>query len=276
MAPPPRRSPRASKPSDRYGQEIRQLARLARSESVVIDRRRDGSITITPYSLDSTHKAGNRQRGQQAEEKKTPDAAAPQPMDLVGSESADKTSKKQQRDARRLQEFQEAKRREAQITARWLLLTQRQLWAVRKASCNAVWTAWMARPRKVARPEVRRKLRDLLWREWTRPQIEPPTLTSPRGWRAIPTGLQVLGARSLRDEYIRERTRALCLRVGGRADGMSKALWAWMGHRRKLDFDHSMGWNSPLAGTRSPETAGLVTPASARNRKKASRGGSKA
>ena len=66
-----------------------------------------------------------------------------------------------------------------------------------------------------ARLEARRKVRNVLWREWTRPQIEPPPLTpiSPEtarmGMRAIPSGLhlQILGARSLRDEYILKRAR---------------------------------------------------------------------
>ena len=277
MAQAPKRSSPAAKPSDRYYQDLRQLARLARSESVVIDRRRDGGITITPfYSLnDSTNKAGNRQRGQETARKKTLDAAVPQPIDTVDCEPEKTVSKKQQRDARRLQEFQEAKRApQPKSTARWLLLAQRQLWAARKATCNAVWTAWARSRTPEARLATRRKLRGLLWRAWTRPCIEPPVLASPYGSRTH--GLQVLGPRSMRDEYILKRARALCSRHGGRADGMSKALWAWMGHRRKLDFDHSMGWNSPLAGTRSPETAGLITPASARNRKKKTRGGSKA
>ena len=77
----------------------------------------------------------------------------------------------------------------------------------------------------------------------------------------------MLGMRSLRDEYIRVRARAFTNHTP-RACGLSKALWSWLGYRRVIDFDciHS--------GARSPETAGLSTPASARHRKKP-RGGKK-
>ena len=85
-------------------------------------------------------------------------------------------------------------------------------------------------------------------------------------------GLQVLGARSLRDEYILARTRALIhhpsIRSHFRASGLRKALWSWLGFQRVMDFDRTH------KVARSPETAGLTTPTSARNLKK-SRGGKK-
>ena len=125
-----------------------------------------------------------------------------------------------------------------------------------------------------ARLEARRKVRDVLWREWTRPQIEPPPLptVSPGSpMRVIATGLQVIGARSMRDEYILKRARALMHHPqvrGFRHSGMSKALYAWLGFRRVIDFDRI----HPAA--RSREEAGLNTPTSARSRKK-TRGGKK-
>ena len=41
----------------------------------------------------------------------------------------------------------------SQTAARWQLLVQRQLWAARKETCNAVWTDWMRsrNPEGVAR-----------------------------------------------------------------------------------------------------------------------------
>ena len=121
-----------------------------------------------------------------------------------------------------------------------------------------------------ARLEVRRKLRGLLWREWTRRQIEPPLLPPlPAGCKGLADGLQVLGARSLRDEYILARARALTNHPSmrsHRASGLSKALWSWLGFRRAMDFDRTY----PAA--RSREAAGLIPPTSSRIRKK-SRGG---
>ena len=158
-----------------------------------------------------------------------------------------------------------------QPEAHWLLLVQRQLWTARKEACNAVWTTWMRSRTPEARLATRRNLRDLLWRAWTmawtRPQIAPTQSSPvPSGCIVIPTGLQMLGVRSLRDEYIRARARAFSHHSP--RSGLSKALWSWLGFRRVIDFDRIH------PGTRSREAAGLSTPASARNRKK-SRGGKK-
>jgi len=256
--------------SARQWQDLRQAARLSRSEGVTVTWRRDGSIAISPapsvFASTPTTTAGSRQRGQAKTQDTTRDADAPKPMETDGNERAT-ASKKQQRDARRLLEYQESKRM-SQSTARWLLLTQRQLWAARKTSCNAVWAGWMRSRTPEARLATRRKLRGLLWRAWTHPQIAPPQSSPvPRGCTVIPTGLQVLGMRSFRDEYIRTRARALS-QHSPRACGLSKALWSWLGFRRVIDFDRTH------KAARSPETAGLVTPTSARGHKK-SRGGKK-
>jgi len=143
--------------------------------------------------------------------------------DTVDNGCAKKLSKKQQRDAHRVQEHRATKASPA--TARWKLLAKRQLWAARKDTCNAVWTAWMAQ-----KLDVRRKLRGLLWREWTRPQIgRPPQRPLPPGCTTLPMGLQVLGSRSLRDDYILARARAFTNHPSIRslrASGLSKAISA--------------------------------------------------
>jgi len=196
----------------RQWQDIRQAARVARSEGVTITWRRDGSIAISPapVSASTPHKAGNQLREQERSHRTTRDAVA-QPMDTAGSETipSKKQLQKQERDAGRA-EANRALKASPQL-ARWQLLSKRLLWTARKDTCNAIWTAWMRSRDPEARLEARRKVRNVFWREWTRPQIEPPPLptVSPGSpMRVIATGLQVIGARSMRDEYILKRSRA--------------------------------------------------------------------
>ena len=194
---------------------------------------------------------------------------ATKPMD-TSCGGRTKSKKQLARDAGRAEADQALKA--SPHMARWQLLTQRLFWTARKATCNTVWTAWMRSRTPEARLEARRKLRGVLWREWTRPQIEPPPSPPlPPGCRVLPTGLQVLGARSLRDEYISARVRAFTHHPSIRslrASGLSKALWSWLGFQRVMDFDRTH------KAARSPATAGLSTPTSARGRKK-SRSGKK-
>lgn len=232
--------------------------------------RRDGTIILAPAPIkDSLGAAGTQQHNRKPEKSKetTHDSSTPQPAVTRGNERAT-PSKKQQRDADRAEAHRALKA--SPPMARWKLLVQRQLWTARKATCNAAWTAWMRSRTPEARLEVRRKLRGLLWREWTRRQIEPPLLPPlPAGCKRLADGLQVLGARSLRDEYILARARALTNHPSMRsyrASGLSKALWSWLGFRRAMDFDRTY----PAA--RSREAAGLIPPTSSRIRKK-SRGG---
>lgn len=228
--------------SDRQWKDLRQAARLVRSEGVSLTWRRDGSILITPAPQVSNN-AGSRQRGQQMEQHTTHD---PQPMDTQPTESVDSPrpqSKKQQRDAERLQKWK-AKQPASQSTARWLLLTHRLLWAARKVSCNAVWTAWM-RHRQVVH-----KLRSLLWREWTRPQIEPPAHIGPPGsrLRARCQGLLMLGQRSLRDEYILVRARAFARHCSGG----SRHVSGWLRQRAVMaDPTASPGAATPASKVRT-------------------------
>jgi hypothetical protein len=256
--------------SARQWLDIRQAARISRSEGVTITWRRDGSMVISPCAplKDSTQTAGSRQHGHERRQETTRDTNISEPMDTAGDDNS--MSKKQQRDAKRAEANRALKA--SPSMARWQLLAKRLLWTARKATCNTVWTAWMRSRTPEARLEARRRVRDVLWREWTRPQIEPPPSPSlPPGCRALPAGLKVLGARSLRDEYILARARAFTNHPSIRslhACGLSKALWSWMGFQREMDFDRTH------KAARSPETAGLSTPTSARGRKK-SRGGKK-
>jgi len=258
--------------SARQWSDIRQAARLARSEGVAVTWRRDGSLHISPLAplKDSSHKAGIRLRESERSREATRDADT-QPVDTDGGEiKASKKQQKQERDTKRAVADRALKA--SPHMARWRLLISRRLWTARKATCDAVWAAWMRSRTPEARLETRRKLRGLLWREWTRPQIEPPPSPSlPPGCRALPAGLQALGARSLRDEYILTRVRAFTHHPSirsHRVSGLSKALWSWLGFQREMDFDRTH------KAARSPETAGLTTPTSARSRKK-TRGGKK-
>ena len=88
----------------------------------------------------------------------------------------------------------------------------------------------------------------------------------------------MLGMRSLRDEYMLARVRAFTQHpsmASLRRCHPSKALWSWMGYRRKLDFDHQWGWKTPHSMVRNAMAADITTPAEARDRKKKSRGGKK-
>ena len=254
--------------SARQWQDLRQAARLARSEGVNITWRRDGTISISPsHHNDSSKAAGHPQPTNVKTKEATHDSSEPQPMDTTGNAQAKKPSKKQQRDAQRARDDQAL--RASPPIARWKLLTQKLVWRAHRIILDSTFTAWRLSRTPEARLEVRRKLRSLLWREWTRSRTDAPS--SPAvlpGSRmvVIPTGLQVLGARSLRDDYILARARAFISHTN--AQGSSRALWSWLGFRRVIDFDRIH------PGTRSREAAGLTTPASTRNRKK-SRGGKK-
>ena len=272
MAPAPKRpaQPAATRGSlsARNWQDIRQAARLARSEGVEITWRRDGSISISPgHHKDSFKAAGEPQPSNVKTKKTTHDSSKPQPMDTTDSAQATKLSKKQHRDTQRAKEHQALCA--SPSTARWKLLTQKLVWRAHRIILDSTFTAWRLSRTPEARLEVRRKLRSLLWREWTRARTDAPSSpTAPPGSRmvVIPTGMQVLGSRSLRDDYILARARAFISHTN--AQGSSRALWSWLGFRRVIDFDRIH------PGTRSRETAGLTTPASTRNRKK-SRGGQK-
>ena len=233
--------------SARQWQDLRQAARLARSEGVSITWRRDGSILITPASQVSNN-AGSQRCEQQRKQQAVPDS---QPKDTQSMETVDSPrpqSKKQQRDAARLQEWK-AKQAVSQSTAHWQLLTSRLLWTVRKATCNSAWTAWMRHRQAV------HKLRGLLWREWTRPHIAPPAHIGPPGsrLRARCQGLMVLGQRSLRDDYILERARAFTRYCSGG----SREISGWLRQRAAMvDSMASPGAATPVPKVRNRMSRG--------------------
>jgi hypothetical protein len=128
----------------------------------------------------------------------TPRSTA-QPMDTG---DAAVLTKKQQRDATRRLEFRTKKRIKC-----WQHLTSSVLRRSRWQAGQDVWTKWM---RDRLRGGPRRKLRSLLWREWTRPQFDgtpalPESADLPRQ-----LGFAGIGRRSHRDVFILERARARC------------------------------------------------------------------
>ena len=250
--------------SARLWQDLRQYARLARSEGVSVERRPDGGILITPLPLtDSTNAAGKPQQGHGKKKGKTLDASEPEPMDTRGSTQQ---SKKQQRDEQRAKDDQAL--RASPFIARWKLLTQRLTQNARQATLDSTHAAWKRSRTPEAQLEARRKWRALLWREWTRPRFVPPPMPAlPAGCVRIPTGVQVLGARSLRDEYLLSRARALS-RAADISVSYDIAGWLRQPGLRLAPSNRTAGAKT------SQGAAGLLTPVSSRNRKKKSRGGS--
>ena len=177
-------------------------------------------------------------------------------MDSVGSAQP---SKKQQRDAQRAKDDQAL--RASPSTARWKLLTHKLVWRAHRIFLDSTFTAWRAQ-----QEESRRKWRALLWGEWTRARFAPPPPPAlPAGCVSIPTRLQVLGARSLRDEYFLSRTRALS-RAAGITVSYDIARWLRRPELRQAPSNRNAGAKS------SPGTVGLSAAVSSRSRKKKSRG----
>jgi hypothetical protein len=265
MAPKHHARPAATRGSTsaRLWQDLRQYARLARSEGVSVERRPDGGILISPLPLtDSTNAAGNPQREREKKTKKAPDATGAEPMDTSGPPQP---SKKQQRDVERAKKHQALPT--SPSTARWTLLAQRLVRDARRLTRDSTHAAWKRSRTPEAQLEARRKWRTLLWREWTRPRFAPPPMpVLPAGCIRIPTGVQVLGARSLRDEYLLSRARALS-RAAGISVSYDIARWLRQPRLRQAPSNRIAGAKT------SPETAGLSTPVSSRSRKKKSRGG---
>jgi hypothetical protein len=89
----------------------------------------------------------------------------------------------------------------------------------------------------------------------------------PAGCVRILTGVQVLGARSLRDEYFLSRARALS-RAAGISVSYDIARWLRQPRLRQAPSNRTVGAKT------SQGTAGVSTPVSSRSRKKKSRDGS--
>jgi len=108
--------------SARQWQDLRQAARLARSEGVTVTWRRDGTIILAPAPIkDSLGAAGTQQHNRKPEKSKetTHDSSTPQPAVTRGNERAT-PSKKQQRDADRAEAHRALKA--SPPMARWKLL----------------------------------------------------------------------------------------------------------------------------------------------------------
>ena len=199
---PPRSAQRANGSlSARQWADLRQAARLARSENVTIQWRGTNNITILPGPPRGDRPGEKEQAMRTAPPRNEGSRRPPEP------EAPRNNSKKQQRDADRRHDHVPKG-----CVASWLHLTQAALRRSRWQECQAVWTVWM-RSRLSPRRDARRKLRLAFWREWTRPQFEPnpgipATADYPRQ-----LGFADLGRRSHRDEYLLQRVRARCARL---------------------------------------------------------------
>ena len=200
---PPRPAQRANGSlSARQWQDLRQAARLARSEGVTIEWRGINNVTIIPGSARTPQRPV---RKEQVPRQMSPrDKSSDEPSD---PEAPAAKSKKHQRDALRAQEHRAEKQ-----TKRWYKLSLAALRRARWQEGQAVWTQWM-RARMSPPRDARRKIRLAFWREWTRPQLElspglPETADYPRQ-----VGFADLGLRSHRDEYILQLVRARCARL---------------------------------------------------------------
>lgn len=197
MSPHPAQAACRGSLSARQWQEARQWARLARSEGVEITWRGSNNITFKPLG-------SARVTEQQAppvsrpKEVATPRSTA-QPMDTG---DAAVLSKKQQRDTTRRLEFRTKKR-----IACWQRLTSSILRRSRWQAGQDVWTKWM---RDRMSGSVRRKLRSLFWREWTRPQFDGTPALSESADYPRQLGFEDVGLRSHRDVFILERARSRC------------------------------------------------------------------
>ena len=139
--------------SARHWQDIRRAARLSRIEGVTLITH---GVTSTPAGI--MNEQENRSLNCMVE-KATPardGCRSHKPSESVGN-GAQTPSKKQQRDAQRAQEHQDALR----CGSRWLPLVQTILRRARAKTRDDVWTEWMRT--KLA---LREKMRGLLRRAW--------------------------------------------------------------------------------------------------------------
>jgi hypothetical protein len=143
----PARRPQGSL-SARQWQELRQAARLARSEGVVVTRY---GFTFSPAL-----RSNNQVRGSE-----------PAAREAAGEPRSSSTRQPSPRDVQRAQEF----RARVRVQQRWLPLVLKLVRSHRWTTQQAVWTSWLRARLSPPKPEVLRKLRDLLWRAWTTPQF---------------------------------------------------------------------------------------------------------
>ena len=173
--------------SARQWSDIRQAARLARSEGIPIEMH-----GITLNSARGSPRPPGRVKA--ASKVPVPDKGNSSSME-IDDPTAETSKKKQQRDKQRSEDFRERR----MLAVRWLPLVQRLLRRTRKKFCDDVWTTWMRS--RLAPPPKNAKLRALLWREWTRPQLGSPAENP------------VLGLLSHRDDFIYARCIAFCRHI---------------------------------------------------------------
>ena len=172
--------------SARQWQDLRQAARFARSEGVTL-------LMHGVKIFGDKPAAGSR-----PQVKETPRTSGGSRASDDADEPA-RATKKAQRDAQRAQ-ANRARVREA----RWRAFAKRLRY---DHIVMPVWTQHM-RSRMSPRRDARRKLRGVLWREWTRPQFEMG------GGSAAPFGeTSSLGLLSHRDRYILRCANALMHRA---------------------------------------------------------------
>ena len=276
----------------RQWKDVRQAARLARSEGVSIVMH---GVKIFPSNSTLSETAGgsHQQRAQPGRKNDTVTEARSSlgaaPMDANGAtQGTPKLSKKQQREetrsAARLSEYQKGKAAQ-QRTARWLLLFQPILRQARWMIAQEAWTGWMRS--QAARLKTQLKLKGILWRAWTMQSKElkeqvkiPPHRDYPPASERVRTHLRTC---SHRDVYILYRARAFAAhapeKVNYTRHGMAWGKHNWDNHRPDngdMSDDDDDGGGSPAvrqASTRrSREEAGLKTPTSAQKGRRKPRG----
>lgn len=199
---------------------------------------------------DATHRQQQQPRSPRSHEQPeqmstSQNASEGEPMETVDSPAGE--TKKQQKDARKLEKFLDRKRAE-----RWLPLVLPYLRTVRGFLRDSVWTEWMrARPQSLVnsdawfqrrhsqerrrrnQTDTLRKLRDLLWKAWTHRHLGGSTIDP------------VLGLTSERDEYIRLRVYDLC-------EGLLPEVY---GKLKSSDFVHGGLVHDPVFGPQSFDDA---------------------
>lgn len=251
--------------SQQQWSDIRQAARLARTEGVTLSFH---GVTISP----PTSSAGTLQgspvvrepRAQRKAEKGTTkdDGDGQQPMDT--SDAPKVPSKRHQRSAQRLVDYQETQR-----AAKWKPMVQKMIWSIRREARDEIWCSWM-------RSGIARvKLRAVFWRAWTTPSdavretIRPPTPRCSKSTNLLEV--------SPRDRCILRRARLLSLAVPRASE--QRHVEGWLGlvqeNIRPISDDEGTEHDGDTAAApgrvppRTREAAGLNTPASSQ------RGGNK-
>lgn len=287
MAPsPPTRVAAASRGflSARHWQDIRQAARIARSDEVTLVVH---NVKISG-GTGARHAAGSRQQTQAPERDGGRGAGDVQPMESDGDVSHG-AKKKKQRDAARAQE-----NRARKCIARWRTLMRRMHWA----RAQAVFVPWM-RARLSPKRDARRRLRAVFWQAWTRPRFAVDD--GDGSCSSAPPSR--LGRLSHRDVYIRaraQRVETLARNNGYVRDGLSlqddvaimsihaadAGLSAEEAEEKMIAVaieeslaadtvpptENRGGGHSPTRSTRDLYEAEIYTPASSRRRGKKTRG----